>query len=69
MEARELADVLVEVAPGMVVLRKAGKWAWHSRAGSTKADVVKEIQDQVRRTSRKITLLSEALESLKRDSP
>lgn len=68
MEPKEVADVLVEVAPGMVVVRKSGQWAWHSRAGASRKDIVRELQDQVKRTSRKMDLLGEALEHLKRDS-
>lgn len=67
-DQKVLADVLMDVAPGIVVFRKEGKWLWHGRPGATKEDVIKELEFQMTRSQLKRDLMSEALEALKSDS-
>jgi hypothetical protein len=63
----DLADVMVDVAPEVVVMRKQGHWSWHARQGVTKEAVLKELQFQINRSSMKRDLLEEALEALSRE--
>lgn len=58
-------DVMVDVAPGVTVWREDGKWFWRGPPGTTKEAVLRELAFQVRRMSKKGSLLQEAWDGLK----
>lgn len=64
-----LADVMVDVAPEVVVMRKQGLWSWHARPGVTKEAVLKELRYQISRSNMKVDLLQEALTELEKIPP
>lgn len=64
-----LADVMVDVAPEVVVYRQQGQWFWRARPGVTKEAVLKELRFQINRSSMKSDLLKEALQELETTSP
>ena len=64
-----LADVMVDVAPEVVVVRKQGLWSWHARPGVTKEAVLKELRFQISRSNMKADLLKEALTELEKPTP
>ena len=57
-------DVMVDVAPEVVVYRQQGQWFWRARPGVTKEAVLKELQFQINRSNMKADLLIEALNAL-----
>lgn len=58
------ADVMVDVAPEVTVFRAAGVWQLRA-PGKTKAEVLREMEFQLRRLELKAAYLGEALMALR----
>lgn len=57
-------DVLVDVAPGITVFRRDGKWDMRVTPPITREAALRELAFQCQRISLRASLLKEALEGL-----